>query len=269
MTSKAVYYPVAGEGRGVATSSEAWWIRAVSRLVGNKSEPNELWEQKRRTLLTRASSILPPGWNSPLFESMVSKEERERHSSKEIEENDIPWISIAVCSPLPSSPGWLGRGFLHWQSWFSNEPPGIVRFEELSLHPSPFSPPPRFTLGTSRRTKTIVDHGPASWVAINRGPDLDFQAGRRPVFAAFDSSLGREHFHYFRSGGNSNDKTLFPLHFPTGMDGWIDLFARWHALLHYDFELSNWARVYHSDLRRWQLLKFVVHVSRGRFLIFG
>lgn len=61
-----------GKGSRNQLSEPGEFAQCLVSPVGNKSEPNELWEQKRRTLLTRASSILPPGWNSPLFESMVS-----------------------------------------------------------------------------------------------------------------------------------------------------------------------------------------------------
>lgn len=248
MTSKAVYYPVAGEGRGVATSSEAWWIRAVSRW---KQERAERIVRTKTAYASHESLIDSAPWlKFPLVrkygieggegETLEQRNRGERHSMN---------FHRGLLSPSPPPLAGLAADF------FIDNRDSVTSLRESygsRSSPSPFSPPPRFTLGTSRRTKTIVDHGPASWVAINRGPDLDFQAGRRPVFAAFDSSLGREHFHYFRSGGNCNDKTLFPLHFPTGMDGWIDLLARWHALLHYNFELSNW--VYHrSDFRRWQL----------------
>lgn len=59
-------------GRG-DTRSQPRWIRAVSSRLDssrNKSEPNELWEQKRRTLLT--SLIDSARLKFPLFESMVS-----------------------------------------------------------------------------------------------------------------------------------------------------------------------------------------------------
>lgn len=101
--------------------------------------------------------------------------------------------------------------------------------ESYGSRSSPSTPPLFHRLLDSRwgrrggQRRSWITVQPREWQLT---ADLDFQAGRRPVFAAFDSSLGREHFHYFRSGGNCNDKILFPLHFPTGMDEWIDLFAR-------------------------------------------
>ena len=101
--------PVGTQTQGLYQHFKSWRSRITTMCIIQRNgefaqvfprEPNELWEQKRRTLLTSSSSILPR------FESMVSfvhEEDTPRSLEvcrpKEIEENDIPRISIAPRLP--------------------------------------------------------------------------------------------------------------------------------------------------------------------------
>lgn len=109
-----MYYPVArrgreGEGRGVATSSPSLVnSRSVSSLPLETRASRTNCENKNGVRFSRephrfCSLVeIPPC--SKVWYRLYEEEGRERHSSKEIEENDIPWISIAVCfSPSSSS----------------------------------------------------------------------------------------------------------------------------------------------------------------------
>jgi len=55
----------------------------------------------------------------------------QRMTAEEVEETDIPGISVACNSYSHGCSRGCSHGFLHWQSWFGDKPSSIVRFAVL------------------------------------------------------------------------------------------------------------------------------------------